>query len=179
MYSFIIKIIFLFNFILKADELCFFLNELTGNVNFSINGTLVAECLFNVDITQQLYFFFDLCGKINAIRLIPQCRSSLQSSSSSSSSTTNNIERVVSTATNGNNNKRQSALIDYFKSQLIADGVGGQDNVTSHGNYSGESKASLMGNPGSTPREECRICWDAPIECVFYVCGHMCLCWKW
>lgn len=179
--------------------MCFHLDESTGNVRFFINGSLVTDCLFSVDITQQLYFFFDICGKINAIRLIPQCRSSTpnptsqiqtqqlqtqtanQSPTSSSSSTANN------TTTTSNTNKRQSALIDYFKSQLIADAAnGGQDiarlEVEVSCGTNGVSKLGDSPNRAATAngsREECRICWDAPIECVFYACGHMCLCWNW
>jgi hypothetical protein len=135
-----------------ADELCFRLDETNGNLNFFINSNLVTECLFNVDLTQQLYFFFDLCGKINAIRLIPQCQSNGTVFTSLNSST-------------GLKKRPESALIDYFKSQLIDEQEIGQ--------FQKESKELKPTN------EECRICWDAPIECVFYSCGHMCLCWNW
>merc|ERR1719273_220664 len=32
---------------------------------------------------------------------------------------------------------------------------------------------------GSADRsEECKICYEAQVECVLYVCGHMCLCYE-
>lgn len=152
--------------------MCFHLDESTGNVNFSINGTLVAQCLFNVDITQQLYFFFDLCGKINAIRLIPQCRSS----TTTTNQTPQQLNQTASSqlaVSSSSSTKRQSALIDYFKSQLnVSDG-------SSSSNQEGNRTNRDSIDETNSPREECRICLDAPIECVFYVCGHMCLCWNW
>ena len=35
------------------------------------------------------------------------------------------------------------------------------------------------GSSGQYPRaEECKICYEAPVDCVLYVCGHMCLCYQ-
>lgn len=124
-----------------ADELCFIIDENNGNLKFYVNGNLITNCLFNVDTTQKLWFFFDLCGRINAIRLIKPCHK-------------------------WNRERPNSALIEYYKSQLIA-----QD--------SSENKKNSRKDKRNSNLEECRICLDAPIECVFYSCGHMCLCWNW
>lgn len=48
--------------------------KITGNIQYKVNGQTRTKCLFNVDLTQKLYFFFDLCGKTTAIRLIPSCK---------------------------------------------------------------------------------------------------------
>ena len=86
-----------------ADELCFRLDKLNGDLDFYINGILIKKCLFNVDITQKLWFFFDLCGRTNAIRLIPSCNL-LKS---------NDELRAAPLRPN-------SALIQLYKSQILA-----------------------------------------------------------
>lgn len=141
-----------------ADELCFRLDESSGNVSFCINGNLVNRCLFSVDQTQKLWFFFDLCGKTNAIRLITPCESSRSTLS------TLNSGRNEAEGHNGRG-RPDSALMDYYKTQFL---------VSEPKKAAKESEKKQNVNT-----EECRICWDAPIECVFYSCGHMCLCWNW
>lgn len=152
--------------------MCFHIEEKSGNVRLLINGTLITECLFSVDVTQQLYFFFDLCGKINAIRLIPQCQ--VQTSSSLNNATATSNGNVCA-------NKRNSALIDYFKSHLALDD---QETIASSKNATKSDKQSSKetvsgGSRGGEGTGECCICWDGPIECVLYTCGHMCMCWNW
>lgn len=151
----------------KADELCFHVDDKSGNVRLFINGTLITECLFSVDITQTLYFFFDLCGKINAIRLIAQCQSS-------NSSTLNNNAAITS---GNNNSKRNSALIDYFKSHLAIDEENSNNANNNVTNTTTNRQSKSRESEGGT--NECCICWNGPIECVLYTCGHMCLCWNW
>ncbi len=46
------------------------------------------------------------------------------------------------------------------------------DSITGQTNCKTEKRRSVV-------KEECRICWENPIECVLYSCGHMCLCWNW
>jgi hypothetical protein len=91
-----------------------------------------------------------------------------------------------------------SALIEYFKSQLLASQTNednaNSDSFSNHKNPSSSHSSQETSGPMTTTaksvrtskaeskvynQEECRICWDAPIECVFYSCGHMCLCWNW
>lgn len=151
-----------------ADELCFRLDEANGNLNFFINGSLITNCLFNVDLTQKLWFFFDLCGKTSAIRLIKPCQ--LNNSTLNSNLSVNQAENNVCQRRRPN-----SALIDYYKSQLLP--MSGESkeadvNMQTHGQKAKKEDKSANS-------EECRICLDAPIECVFYSCGHMCLCWNW
>lgn len=150
-------------FCLKADELCFHLDERTGNVNMLVNGQMITECLFNVDLTQRLYFFFDLVGKTNAIRLISECQHQITSQDQQQQQQPQSIANSQL--------KRRSALIDFYKSQLVSDKMGEQHDT--------QSNASEKRRDDDKSTEECRICWDAPIECVFYSCGHMCLCWNW
>ncbi|RNA13239.1 E3 ubiquitin- ligase NEURL1B [Brachionus plicatilis] len=137
-----------------ADELCFIINEKSGNLEFYINGNEITKCLFNVDITQRLWFFFNLCGRINAVRIIKPC------------------EKWTQVKNNTKNQRPNSALIDYFESQLIPD----------FGNESDKNVLRIRKNSSHEKRksglDECKICLDAPIECVFYSCGHMCLCWN-
>ena len=26
--------------------------------------------------------------------------------------------------------------------------------------------------------DECKICYESPVDCVLYMCGHMCLCYE-
>ena len=197
-----------------ADELCFRLDDLNGNLNFYLNGDLVAECLFNVDITQRLWFFFDLCGKTNAVRLIPTCQPIPAASSSSTqiaTATTTTTTTLRSTLSSGDRGataesaastrrrRPNSALIDYYKSQITAQQ---RLNVTETTVKHQQQQQSVLVDQVAAEqqpqlaqkqqqqqkrnsrlilesKDECRICLDAPIECVFYSCGHMCLCWNW
>jgi hypothetical protein len=196
-----------------ADELCFRLDERNGNLNFYINGNLITECLFNVDITQKLWFFFDLCGKTNAIRLIPSCQSIVNASLNAHSNVT--MRSALNSVVNNNNNNNlseprrkrpSSALINYYKTQIKASSMSQngydddendktvvlngtvQSSLNADKNGRSESKSKLTpDNPQTVKKsvskyegqEECKICWNAPIECVLYSCGHMCLCWNW
>ena len=45
-----------------------------GNIEYKVNGQVRTKCLFNVDTTQKLHFFFNICGKTTAIRIIPSCK---------------------------------------------------------------------------------------------------------
>ena len=144
-----------------ADELCFFVDENNGNLNFYINNQLVTNCLFNVDLTQELYFFFDLCGKTNAIRIIPSCQ------------TFNSTSTKLRPSLSSRRRRPNSALMDYYKNQFLA-----PENMSDSVSKSSEFQDSSMKSKNEN-LEECRICLDAPIECVFYTCGHMCVCWKW
>ena len=147
-----------------ADELCFRLDETSGNLSFYINSSLVTSCLFHVDITQKLWFFFDLCGKTTAIRIIPPC----QTSPSSALASPAMYRRRRTSVTR--RRRPNSALIEYYKNQLL------EPEAIS------ESVTRMTANKANSKQdnsEECRICLDAPIECVFYSCGHMCVCWNW
>ena len=57
-----------------ADELCFRVDDSSGDLSLSVNGNLVEKCLFSVDLTQRLWFFFDLCGSSSGLRLMPSCK---------------------------------------------------------------------------------------------------------
>ncbi len=181
-----------------ADELCFKLDERNGNLNFYINGNLITECLFNVDLTQKLWFFFDLCGKTNAIRIIPSCQNNMNNTSVVMRSTLNPVTTNTQTITKRRPN---SALMNYYKNQLImasstsqnetilssadntvvpSDNQAYIDNTEARTNETRSSKKEISKRRSAYEgQEECKICWSAPIECVFYSCGHMCLCWNW
>ncbi len=167
-----------------ADELCFNVNEQTGNLAFSINGNLITNCLFNVDTTQKLWFFFDLCGKISAIRSIQCCSNQCEERNTSSEnnfkghsgaeSLSRNLNLLVaSTPKIPDKQKRRSrpdsALIEFYRNQLNYEDL---CEFKSEGGTNSEKRRS-------SAKEECRVCWENPIECVLYSCGHMCLCWSW
>jgi protein neuralized len=159
-----------------ADELCFRLDDKSGNVHFYINSALVAECLFSVDITQRLWFFFFLNGKINAIRLIPSC-----CSSNSSGEGQLPVDSVRFTheppSPSRRSNRPNSALIDYYKSQMVVHVAAAT--AASTATDARMISTAVNGAKTNYNQEECKVCWNAPIECVLYSCGHMCLCWNW
>lgn len=162
-----------------ADELCFKINEQTGDLGFSVNGNLITNCLFNVDLTQKLFFFFDLCGKINGIRLIQSCNE-IHENHESFSREYKDVEMNTSTPFIRNDGKQKSkrklrpnsALIEFYRNQLTFESVN-EPQVTAE-----NTKTNPVEKRKSFVKEECRICWENPIECVLYSCGHMCLCWK-
>lgn len=137
-----------------ADELCFKLDKRTGDLDFYINGALIKKCLFNVDTTQKLWFFFDLCGRTNAIRLIPSC----------------SAPHIPDDKTVNRSPRPNSALIELYKNQILA---------TNELDHQMDSMRSVRKNSNSSNKDECRICWESPIECVFNTCGHMCVCYNW
>lgn len=173
-----------------ADELCFQINDENGNILFSINGNLISKCLFSVDPTQKLWFFFDLCGKVNGIRLIQCCSNETYNSldniiyreyetlrsedinpskriNYNTSTPMRNIEKPK------RNSRPNSALIELYKNQLNSTGY----------ELLSDARELILTSPKerkkSHLKEECRVCWENPIECVLYSCGHMCLCWNW
>lgn len=172
-----------------ADELCFRVNEHTGNLGFSINGITITDCLFNVDTTQKLWFFFDLCGKISGIRLIQCCSSNEPEQSISSlaghleADSSNRHLLVTSTpkipSTEQRSNKRRSrpnsALIEFYRNQFNYEDL----REFQSERKPDDNKNKAVERKKSIAKEECRICWENPIECVLYSCGHMCLCWTW
>jgi len=164
-----------------ADELCFSVHERTGHLSFSINGNLETTCLFSVDPTQKLWFFLDLCGRVSGMRHIQCCAYEPGRPSTPLQTPRRQDTPVVVRGTATRRSSRPvSALIELYRSQLMCEnsnenlevsqemkGIGGVKN----------SKASEKRK--SVAKEECRICWENPIECVLYSCGHMCLCWNW
>jgi hypothetical protein len=139
-----------------ADELCFKIDKQNGDLDLFINGVLVKKCLFNIDITQKIWFFFDLCGRTNAIRLIPSC----------SNNTNNNKLEKSTINSNTSTNRPNSALIELYKNQF---------NIYANTDSMNQTRKES----NSSNKDECRICWESPIECVFNTCGHMCVCFNW
>ena len=45
-----------------------------GDIEYKVNGIVRTKCLFNVDTSQKLHFFFNICGKTTAIRIVPSCK---------------------------------------------------------------------------------------------------------
>lgn len=166
-----------------ADELCFTVDEQTGNLNFSINGNLITTCLFSVDLTQKLWFFFDLCGRVNGIRIIECCDNQVELNSRVNKTpenfNTQTINAHVDTPTVHvaeklkRSSRPVSALIEFYRSQLNCDVESDVENGQELTVKKNKEKRR------SFAKEECRICWENPIECVLYSCGHMCLCWNW
>ena len=71
------------------------------------------------------------------------------------------------------NSRPNSALIEFYKNQLNSTGYEHLNDAKEIiSNSKKERKKSNL-------KEECRVCWENPIECVLYSCGHMCLCWNW
>jgi len=122
-----------------ADELCFTLDR-EGNVSYKVNGKSRTRCLFNVDLSQKLTFFFDVCGKTTAIKLLKSC-SMLQ------------------------NSDRNQPAAQHTRKSSIRNSNSFLSNLTSQ-----STNRAIVS-------EECRICLDAPMDCVIYSCGHLCLCW--
>jgi hypothetical protein len=156
-----------------ADELCFCVNKQTGFLSFSINGKIKNKCLFAVDHTQKLWFFFDLCGRTSGIRLINSCNHQTQSQQPQQQQ--QQKVQLRSNRSSRTTPRPSSALIDYYKSQ-ITNGLN-LNQINSNG--SNDNKSNKRESLNNSSKDECIICLDAPVECVFYSCGHMCLCWKW
>ncbi|RWS30512.1 protein neuralized-like protein [Leptotrombidium deliense] len=106
--------------------------------------------LMHVDQTQKLYAFLDLYGSTIKVKLLGAL--------SETYSQPNQLRRGLPTCNslNGNSRNLTDQSISINKALKSSDDNG---------------KAPIMFS-------ECTVCCEKPINCVLYICGHMCMCYE-
>ena len=138
------------------DELSFTVKT-DGSVEFFRNGG-PATVLMHVDTSVRLWPFWDVYGNTQRLRLVGVTRDRLEP----------DIQHA--TRENDRNNHVMTDSMTEASSSLQPPPLPPRSR-SSH-NIAGGGQAS--GPAG----EECKICYEAPVDCVLYMCGHMCLCYQ-
>ena len=129
-----------------GDELSFTVKQ-DGSVEFTKNDG-IPSIFMHVDVTQQLWAFWDIYGHTSRIRIL--------------GSTTQSFSRLpnVSQQTSNSSLVRQSTSTG----QLI--------------NVEPAQEAAEILNTSQSNSSECTICYEKCVDCVIYTCGHMCMCYE-
>ena len=143
------------------DELSFQVNT-DGSVEFSRNGG-PATVLMHVDTSVRLWPFWDVYGNTQRLRLVGGTRDRLEPGQDTN----------LATRENDRNNHVMTDSMTETPSSLSPPPLPPRSR-SSHNIAGTASQAS--GGPASG--EECKICYEATVDCVLYMCGHMCLCYQ-
>ena len=138
------------------DELSFLVNS-DGSVEFSRNSG-PATVLMHVDTSIPLWAFWDVYGNTQRLRLVGVTTDRLEPGQDSQHASRENDR---------NNHMMTDSMIESGHSQPPP--------------LPPRSRSShnIAGPPSSGGGgEECKICYEAPVDCVLYMCGHMCLCYQ-
>ena len=138
-----------------GDELSFTVKT-DGSVEFMRNNG-IPSVFMHVDVTQQLWAFWDIYGHTSRIRIL--------------GATTQSFSRLLnvpesrpqqSTTTSGvTGNNSTGQLVNVEPAQEVT-----------------ESEMNMMMNNSLNNSEECNICCEKPVDCAIYTCGHMCMCYE-
>lgn len=173
-----------------GDELSFAING-DGTVEFSKNGN-IPSTFMHVDNSVDLWAFWDIYGNTQKLRLVgatidPVIRADQirQNSTASIENDRNNLSMsdLVVELPEGLHpvNPDQPPVPPARRSQ--SSHAITNPTCTAHPQPSSSRgrAASTAGPPapgGSERSEECKICYENQVDCVLYVCGHMCLCYE-
>ena len=138
------------------DELSFLVNS-DGSVEFSRNSG-PPSVLMHVDTSVPLWAFWDVYGNTQRLRLVGATTARLEPGQDSQHASRENDR---------NNHVMTDSMIESASHQPPPLPPRSR---SSH-NIAGPPPPSASG-------EECKICYEAPVDCVLYVCGHMCLCYQ-
>ena len=137
-----------------GDELSFTVKT-DGSVEYMRNNG-IPSVFMHVDVTQQLWAFWDIYGNTSRIRILgatTQSFSRLPTVIPSMTTTTPD----ASATTFVRQNTSTGQLIHVEPAQEAAEDV-------------------LNSSQNNT--SECTICYEKPVNCVIYTCGHMCMCYE-
>jgi len=170
-----------------GDELSFLVNE-DGTVEFSKNGA-IPSVFMHVDSSVNLWAFWDVYGNTQRLRLVgstgdPVIRQDQIRQDS------------VASRENDRNNMSMTDLVDIDQNTLDTPPVPPRSR-SSHTIVNrnqviptlptnpplptqpeSPQPSSSRGQDSRNGSDECKICYEATVDCVLYMCGHMCLCYQ-
>ena len=129
-----------------GDELSFTVKA-DGSVEFVRNNG-IPSVFMHVDVTQQLWAFWDIYGHTSRIRILGatnQSFSRLPNVQNPPSPTSSSVRQSTSTG----------QLVSVEPAQEATDALNTSQNTS-----------------------ECLICYEKSVDCVIYTCGHMCMCYE-
>jgi len=189
-----------------GDELSFSVNG-DGTVEFSKNGA-IPSIFMHVDSSVPLWAFWDVYGNTQRLRMVGATQAPVvradqvrQDSSASRENDRNNrsmtdlVEEILPHSSTPPVVPPRSRSSHAFSSPspglraLVPDPTppeaeeGGSPEVQGAEARLQGAEGRLQGAGGVEGRpegrsDECKICYESPVDCVLYMCGHMCLCYE-
>jgi len=146
-----------------GDELCFTVNN-DGSVEFSKNGS-PRQTFMHVDISVPLWVFWDVYGNTQKLRLVGGTHENLRQQGDSDASQENDRNNLTMTDAVGISSNIVPPLPTRSRS-------------THNIGIQSQSSNSQSNRSQEVRSDECKICFEAAVDCVLYTCGHMCLCYQ-
>jgi len=151
-----------------GDELSFGVNG-DGSVEFSRNGQ-GGRVVMWVDTSVPLWMFWDVYGNTQKLRLVGATQARLEDAEAASEASQENDRNTL-------------ALTDIADTRHLERPEPPPRSRSTHTIGRGQPASSDQASgssrqPESSRSEECKICYEATVDCVLYVCGHMCLCYQ-
>ena len=138
-----------------GDELSFTVKT-DGSVEFMRNNG-IPSVFMHVDVTQQLWAFWDIYGHTSRIRILGATTQSF----SRLPNVPESRPQQSTTTSGGTGNNSTGQLVNVEPAQEVT-----------------ESEMNMMMNNSLNNSEECNICCEKPVDCAIYTCGHMCMCYE-
>lgn len=159
-----------------GDELSFLINS-DGSVEFSKNGA-IPSIFMHVDCSVPLWAFWDVYGNTQRLSLVGGTKDPVvrpdqvrQDTSAARENDRNNMS-MTDLATMPEDppppvppRSRSSHTIVNSNTPLVPP-------------LSTPQPAARKPPESQQGTEECKICYEASVDCVLYQCGHMCLCYE-
>jgi len=164
-----------------GDELSFLIYE-DGAVEFSKNGA-PPSIFMHVDSSVNLWAFWDVYGNTQRLRLVGYTNDPViqpdqirQDSVASRENDRNNMSMTNLAEVDHGLHSTPPVPPRSRSSHTIA-------NQNSHNPLpstqpESPKPSSSRGQENRNGSDECKICYEATVDCVLYMCGHMCLCYQ-
>lgn len=185
---------------IAGDEIAFKITE-SGQVIMTKNRQPPIT-LMHIDQTQSFYPFFDLygstikvkslgammCEKVNSIKTNNQQNISQQQQLNlkQSPSSASQVTYYYSSPPHHQSRMPSKNMVTLRQKYWSTYGLS-SENDSSLANLSPYQQSSTLSSCQTIPsshstgslnvESECTVCFEAPINCVLYTCGHMCMCY--
>jgi len=160
-----------------GDELSFLISS-DGAVQFSKNGS-IPSVFMHVDCSVPLWAFWDVYGNTQRLRMVGGTKDPVvrpdqvrQDTSAARENDRNNLS--MTDLPSGVDNPPPVPPRSRSTHTIVNSSSSSQSPVSGAGE-SGQPNRRAQDGQGT---EECKICYEAPVDCVLYQCGHMCLCYE-
>jgi len=175
----------------EGDELSFCVKE-DGSVEFSKNGN-IPSVFMHVDNSVDLWAFWDVYGNTQRLRIIGATNDPVirpdqirQNSNASLENDRNNLsmsDLVLDTSETAAYSPPPIPPPRRSQSSHAIPPPAPRSPPTPRAQPSNQASEETQSNSsrGRDTRnssDECKICYEATVDCVLYSCGHMCLCYE-
>ena len=171
-----------------GDELGFIIN-VDGSVEFSKNGE-TPRVFMHVDTSVPLWMFWDVYGNTQKMRLVGGTMDAVTLPDDSTATQENDRNNMAMTDIVGSSNGVSSPACPPLPPRSRSThNIGSQSHSTATQSESSRYLATVItfhlsnnnyhhSRTQETRSDECKICYEATVDCVLYMCGHMCLCYQ-